>query len=65
MGPGANKKQKFVCRDCLQIFLLLFMSLLKAQIVKTVIAWLKFTLSFEQYVLGQTGKSFNIKFRLH
>ena len=41
------------------------MSLLRTQIVKTVIAWLKFTLSFEQYVLDQAGTSFNIKFRLH
>ena len=30
----ANKKEKFVCRDFLQIFLGTFLSLLKAQIVR-------------------------------
>ena len=33
-GAMANKKEKFVCRDFLQIFLAPFLSLLKAQIVR-------------------------------
>ena len=32
------------------------------QFLKTVIFWLKFTLSFEKHVLDQTLKAFNTKF---
>ena len=44
-----------------QSFLLLFMSLLRASIVKRVIFWLEFTLSFWKDTLDQTWKSSNTK----
>ena len=47
--------------DHLQNFLLLFRSLLTAQIAKTVIFWVEFTLFFSKDVLDQTWTSF--KFR--
>ena len=41
-----NKVPKYCDHDCLQNFLFLFMSLLTAPLLKSVIFWLEFTLSF-------------------
>ena len=46
-----QKVPKYYEHNCLQTFILLFMSLLTALIVKTVIFWLKFTLPFLKNVL--------------
>ena len=54
---------KYYEKDCLQIFLLLLMSLLKIKIVKNIHILSKIYFIFLKNVLKQTRKSFNTKFQ--
>ena len=54
---------KYYEKDCLQIFLLLLMSLLKIKIVKNIHILSKIYLIFLKNVLKQTRNSFNTKFQ--
>ena len=54
---------KYYEKDCLQIFFLLLMSLLKIKIVKNIYILSKIYLIFLKNVLKQTRKSFNSKFQ--
>ena len=54
---------KYYEKDCLQIFLLLFMSLLPTKFVKNSHIWGKIYLIFLKNVLKQTRNSFNTKFQ--
>ena len=54
---------KYYEKDCLQIFLLLFMSLLPTKFVKNSHIWGKIYFIFLKNVLKQTRNSFNIKFQ--
>ena len=56
---------KYDEKDCLQIFLLLFMSLLPTKFVKNSHIWGKIYLIFLKNVLKQTRNSFNTKFQAH
>ena len=51
-----SEVSKYYDPECLQNFLLIFVSLLTAPVVKTVIFWLSFTLSFLQNALDQTSR---------
>ena len=54
---------KYDEKDCLQIFLLLFMSLLPTKFVKNSHIWGKIYFIFLKNVLKQTRNSFNTKFQ--
>ena len=54
---------KYYEKDCLQIFLFLFMSLLPTKFVKNSHIWSKIYFIFLKNVLKQTRNSFNIKFQ--
>ena len=54
---------KYYEKDCLQIFLLLFMSLLPTKFVKNSHIWSKIYFIFLKNVLKQTRNSFNTKFQ--
>ena len=54
---------KYYENDCLQIFLLLLMSLLKMKFVKNSHIWGKIYFFFIKNVLKQTRNSFNTKFQ--
>ena len=54
---------KYDEKDCLQIFLLLFMSLLPTKFVKNSHIWVKIYFIFLKNVLKQTRNSFNTKFQ--
>ena len=54
---------KYYGKDCLQIFLLLLMSLLKTKFLKNSHIWGKIYLIFLKNVLKQTRNSFNTKFQ--
>ena len=54
---------KYYGKDCLQIFLLLFMSFLPTKFVKNSHIWVKIYFIFLKNVLKQTQKSFNTKFQ--
>ena len=54
---------KYYGKDCLQIFLLLLMSLLKTKFVKNSHIWGKIYLTFLKNELKQTRNSFNTKFQ--
>ena len=54
---------KYYEKDCLQIFLLLLMSLLKTKFVKNIHLLGKIYLMFLKNVLKQTRNSFNTKFQ--
>ena len=54
---------KYYEKDCLQIFLFLFMSLLPTKFVKNSHIWSKIYFIFLKNVLKQTRNSFNTKFQ--
>ena len=54
---------KYYEKDCLQIFVLLLMSLLKTKFVKNCHIWGKIYLTFLKNELKQTRNSFNTKFQ--